>query len=63
MITPELIEEFRGIFREEYGRELTLQEAREMGNALVDSFSLLQKNYYQLDQNKHESNTDLNNPQ
>lgn len=47
MLKNATIEELRKIFREEFGRELTFQEAFELGHNLVAFFDLLAR----LDQN------------
>ena len=41
MISSKLLDELKTIFREDYGVELKPQEVSEIGNTLVNYFSLL----------------------
>jgi len=43
MLNPEAIKEFKEIYREETGKELSDSEALEMGNNLLNSFRILLK--------------------
>ncbi len=40
-LTPEALDEFRAIYRDEFGEEITRDEAQEMGTRLVDLLRLL----------------------
>ena len=40
-LTPEALDEFRGIYLDEFGEEITRDEAQEMGTRLVDLLRLL----------------------
>lgn len=47
-ISDERILELQKIIKEEYGREVTVAEARSIGNTLVDYFDLLAKIYHRM---------------
>ena len=43
MISDERIEELRRIYKKEYGEQLTMEEARDMGRRLVELYTILMK--------------------
>jgi hypothetical protein len=47
MVSEERIEKLKEIIREEYRQELTLKEATEVANTLVDWFDLLARIYHE----------------
>jgi len=56
MVSDELLEEFRVIILEDYGREITKEEASEIANGMVQYFDLLAKMKHEQDQaNKEKS--------
>lgn len=52
MVSKELIQELQTIIREDYGREVSYQQASSIANDLVGYFDLLAKLYHQ--QNEYE---------
>lgn len=40
-LTPEALDEFRGIYLDEFGEDITRDQAQEMGSRLVDLLRLL----------------------
>ena len=47
MVSEKIIKELQEIIKEEYGREVTLIQASEIGNGLVSLYDLLAKIYHE----------------
>ena len=47
-LSEKLILELQKIIKEDYGREVTLAQAREIGQTLTDYYDLLGKIYYEI---------------
>ena len=47
MVSEKLVEEFQKIVKKEYGRDITVAEASQIANGLVDYFDLLAKLYHE----------------
>ena len=54
MVSEKLVKEFRKIVKEEYGKDITMSEASQIANGLVDYFDLLAKLYHKQKTNKEE---------
>jgi hypothetical protein len=60
MVSNELLQELKEIIKEEYGRNLSMEEVSEIGNGLVGYFDMLAKMNHENNQNnenKHEIST------
>lgn len=51
MVSQHLLQELGEIIKEEYGRDLNMQEISEIGNGLVGYFDLLAKMHHENNQN------------
>ena len=57
MVSKELLEELRAIIREQYGWDLSPKEVSEIGNGLVDYFSLLAELNARLEKEENNNNS------
>ena len=48
MISKERLDEFKKIFKEQFGRDISDEKAREVGQGIVNYFDLLGKIYHRI---------------